>query len=363
MRLPQFFAGPTALRISGVVLLAVHLGFAGGLPTEHSSNVPCAYPCWSQVAPSVFSEDQYAYSAAKTVGGTLYTTTMALPTPPQSPFIWDVPYPDVPSFVGQGSFGEPDDTGCTYGDTYVSGIPGAPALPMQVTGHSSSALISRDNPTYIYRTSELADVRGIGVQGSFQGTGTGGAGGMANGNVLTQSVFYHSQRCYTATTEFGFARTVGAPSGDVGPNTLLFYYSIYTNCPDNCLINNVLETQIGGYSLKLSSPMVTQVSIPIPQTLNSAGRTDWLYEAWLVESGGNYTWNIVVLDPVDYAQQGSKITLGPVQSWFVQYANQMLNNGGLNGYMTITSNLSAQWSPVPNPDYSVSLRVVNLFAP
>jgi len=109
--------------------------------------------------------------------------------------------------------------------------------------------------------------------------------------------------------------------------------------------------------------MVTQVSIPIPQTLNSVGRTDWLYEAWLVESEGKYTWNIVVLDPVDYAQQGSKITLGPVQSWFVQYANQMLNNGGLNGYMTITSNLATQWSVVPNPDYSVSLRVVNLFAP
>ena len=261
-----------------------------------------------------------------------YPPGIAPPAPAEG-FLWTLPRMN-------GSPGRwPDGTGCRYEDPYVNGLEGSQGqAPMRVydpQGKQLAGPIIRGNPAYINRrTSLLKNMKGLGLTVRFTGTAKGGY----SSPFLQQAAFYHSQRCYTAATEFGFRRFVTPAGGYVQ-----FYYGINVNCdfPGKCRRQTAAGTwqnleQQGGH-LDLNAA----VGCPVPSGTYG-------YEAWLSADGA--TWRVVVRDtgkteaktePKTGATTGAVRCSAalPVQPWFrapLDYAGAMRQNG-LAGYITLTS--------------------------
>ncbi len=248
----------------------------------------------------------------------------SLPNPAVPPgFNWSLPYPD--SAVGAW----PDNTGCNYNDPYVSGIPRRNnRLPMQIydtSGKLETGAIERTNPAYIYRTGMISEVRGFAVQARFTGEDA-----VSGGSDLWQAAFYHSQRCYGAATEVGFFRQIGA-AGGAG---LVFYYNINANCSPA----GKCRVQKPGADWENLQEQTDGVAIPIPP-----GGGEWMYAAWL--SVDESEWNITRRDPVYPFAIRASVTR-PVLPWFAKYAHEMANGRGLQGYVTLTSQISGAF-PTP----------------
>jgi len=285
--------------------------------------------------------------------------------PPLAPFQWSLQYPYANPFAS-----EPDDTGCLTTDKFMDGK-GA-SFNMTITNQPAGT-IYRYLPAYFYRSSPVTDIRGIGLQAEFRGNGTNND----EKNGLWHSAFFHSQRCYGGTTEFGFRRvinnTMGGPSyPSISEAIVQFYFTVNTNCSItnlNCSVTNGYNNQsyyIGewGYGGNL----------PIPTVPNSRNGDDWLYLAWL-EPGATY-WMFEIVDP--YTNQLNNVTQVTVPTppndvpqnrpdlpsgIFQQYAFTMIPpQGGLSGYLSMTSELGSSWVSPPNPVTNVSMNVVNLFA-
>jgi len=275
---------------------------------------------------------------------------------------------------------------------------------MRISGTTSADAIVRTGPTYINRTSGMTGVQGIGVQVQFTGSSGSDAG---SGQLLQQAVFFHSQRCYTAGTEFGFRKLVGTVSdyqNNSQTDLIEFYYALNSNCYGAC---QAQEQGGGGAWTTLSLYANGINTIPIKNWstgsvcstsssggCNSHGGTDWLYEAWLAPTGSSpytYWWWVVARDPYcdttvrghavcyDIVNDNGSSVPHQVESWFrgsngsglapspnTDFAYDIAH-GGLAGYMTFTTSLSARFSNesthASGGTSPITMNIVSAFAP
>lgn len=257
---------------------------------------------WSSVIPAVFDVyDPYPPGTPQPVPSWGYRWKLNRLNARLSPDGWD------------------DRTGCRYDDTYNNGL--ASQGPMNIYDQHENLLagiIKRYQLTYIYRTVALVNVRGFGLDARFTGEAA------TTGKYYQQAAFYHSQRCYTAATEFGFRRFV-TPTSPGG--YIQFYYGISVNCdyPGKCRKESGEELRQEGRHIDLDN----RLEPPCPSP-----RTRFLYEAWLSDDA--WVWYIVVRDAASpYAIRCSAQL--PVEVWFRDFALAMRNGSGLAGFITLTS--------------------------
>lgn len=172
-------------------------------------------------------------------------------------------------------------------------------------------------PTDFYLSDRLAG-KGIAVIASFEGTGSA-----YNGNTLVQSIFYHDEPCYRASTEFGFDRYLKGLPDD---GTVHFYYEIHANCkPDG----KCRDHETGKFLIDQRET----IALPATPATNSRGGKDWRYEAYLIDCGR--TWVIRILDPYDHMEVVSP-QWRTVQDFWVSAGRRYFEHGA-RGYVTATS--------------------------
>jgi hypothetical protein len=134
------------------------------------------------------------------------------------------------------------------------------------------------NPSYLEVSSLASGRKGIAVRVSNSGSVES-----SNGNTLVESIFFHSDRCYHASTEFGFSHAVrGLPTD----NQVSFYNELNANCQPagKCRVHGTDEYLI---DQRVNMP------VTIPAEPNSRGGSDWLYEASMGDRSGTYEWSIL----------------------------------------------------------------------
>jgi hypothetical protein len=264
---------------------------------------------------------------------------------------------------------------CDYQDVFTDGLsqwnPG-----VEYYGVNESSPIYRGGSpgggVSLNRSTSMTNIAGLAVQVTLTGTGT-------SGTNQQQSIFYHSQRCYTAGTEFGFYRNVDGVTAD--QTSFVFYYSDNTNCYNVANYCEVYEGAEIGW-VEITNNVFTGIPISIPQCPNSASSgTDysWRYQAWLSESGSSYYWNVNVIDPYTLdappstsqgiscsASNNSSLSNPIDSSWapmsatgytaYSGYADAMINNAGLAGYITLTSALLSG-SPLSSGPTMTAVRI------
>ena len=173
----------------------------------------------------------------------------------------------------------------------------------------------------------------------------GGHADAFNGKTLVQSVFFHSERCYLASAEFGFSRYIkGLPDDD----KVVFYYEVNANCQP---AGKCRDHSTGA---KLVEQRVN-LPIPIPPGTNERGGTDWLYEAYLVNGGSQ--WHIRVLDPYSHRKKAEPVNLD-VGNFFRALAEEYAGHGA-TGYVTATSTRDGSVACSTDPPV---LNIVKIYA-
>ncbi len=146
---------------------------------------------------------------------------------------------------------------------------------------------------------------------------------VSSGNTLVESVFFHTDRCYRASTEFGFSNYL---NGLTAANQIYFYYEVNANCKPTgkCRVHGTSDTLV---DQRINLP------VAIPAGVNSLGGTDWMYEAYLVNGGSQ--WHVRVVYPYTLATKIAPINYD-VSAFILDIARDYSADGA-NGYVTATS--------------------------
>ena len=258
-----------------------------------STSAQCPYPCWY-----VITADQFTYESYE-----------SRPMPPASP-----PYEFSFSYPTQtkGGFKE----GCDAQENANVDLYRYDTATKTWTGPLAGPVYT--NSGYLQRSSRTTGWKGIAVQVSYQGKID-----QPNGRTLIDSVFFHNERCYRAATEFGFSHYLKGLASD---SNIHFYYEINANCQPKgkCRVHgagDVLEDQR------------VNIPIPIPTKPNSQGGSDWLYQAYLIDSGAK--WRIRVVDPYKHNDVARPID-HTIHDFFSATAKDYAEHGA-TGYVTATS--------------------------
>jgi hypothetical protein len=275
----------------------------------------CRYPCWSELASDKFSFESFE----------------ATPEPPAArPYQFSFPYPVQP----KGAYSE----ACNAQENPNVDLYHYNQQSQTWNGPLTGPIYR--NPTYLEVSQRADGWKGIAVQVSYQGKVDS-----ANGHTLVESVFFHNERCYRASTEFGFSHYVKGLAGD---DTIYFYYEINANCQPTgkCRVHG---TQDALTDMRVNLP------IPIPSEPNSHGGSDWLYEAYLIDGGAK--WHIRVVDPYKHETKGSPIDQD-VEEFFRDIATDYAAHGG-KGYVTGTATRDGPLVISSNPPI---MNVVKIYA-
>jgi hypothetical protein len=275
----------------------------------------CRYPCWSEIASDKFT----------------YLSFTSEPAPQVSP-PYEFSFPDPLQLSGAYS------EACNARENPNVDLYSYNAQTQTWMGPLSGPIYR--NPSYIQISPLATGWKGIGVQVSFEGKIDS-----SNGHTLVESTFFHDERCYRASTEFGFSRSVHGLPGD---DTVFFYYAINANCQPQG------KCRVHGTQDILTSQTV-HLPIPIPAEPNSQGGSDWLYEAYLIDGGAK--WHIRVVDPHRHVTRGEPIDLD-VQPFFQDIAKDYATSGA-KGYVTSTATRDGVLEPSSNPPV---MNVVKIYA-
>lgn len=271
---------------------------------------------WTTLDPALFNADRIAYPPDLSV-----SNVYSLPSP-QNP-----QYPSVQFFA--------DIQESKYQDSYFSGIGQYPEAPLRTSVDGSDVI----GP--IYRKAGFSQrsvplgaplVLGYPLQSSVRGIGVtcmhGGFNPIGNGTNSQFSVFYHSQRGYYCSTEFGFFRATSGTGGFLPDRQMHFYYGVYEN------------SVAGG-------TYVNGITEPVEQHESSSlflinMDYQWRYEAEISDDLTNWVITVRVADPaLGTVGTINSQTMLSVQPWFSSYAAEMRNGAGLTGYVTCSSLLNS----------------------
>lgn len=253
----------------------------------------CRYPCWSEIAGDKFTYESFEYQ----------------PQPPApTPYEFSFPYPSQ----SKGAAKE----GCDARENPNVDLYRYDSQTQAWTGPLNGPIYT--NPSYLEVSPRTTGWKGIAIQVSYAGKID-----QPNGHTLVDSVFFHDERCYRASTEFGFSHYVKGLPAD---GNIYFYYEINANChpTGKCRVHTS------------GAPLVEQrvnVAIQIPAKPNSRGGSDWLYEAYLIDGGAR--WHIRVVDPHKHKDQISPVN-HDVQDFFLDAAKDYAEHGA-TGYATATA--------------------------
>jgi hypothetical protein len=289
----------------------------------------------------------------------VYPSTLGLPA--------EFTIPQPTTYTGSSDTTLPSP--CSYTDTFTDGLT---SYNPNLRFMNETGTISRSPGSYVQRSTYLTDVAGLAMQATF------GAGLGTSATATQESVFYHSQRCFDATTEFGFFRNINGNA--TSEWTLNFYYADNANCPTSGTHECQIFETVGGWTT-ITNNLFTNATVSIPQCPDSASSgTDysWVYRAWVTKPSG-YQWNITVTDPytgtappttshgITCNATTSSATLAISSSWLplaitgstTQYASAMRANTGLAGYITLTSALYGTSAPSSGP----TMTLLHIWAP
>jgi hypothetical protein len=274
-----------------------------GLP--RLSIAQCSYPCWTEIPSQRFT---YQSFESQPVPSVVPPYEFSLPYPAQTQGAWSE----------DCNARENPDVDLYYYDPASKTWQGPLAGPVY------------RNPTYLEVSREGHGRKGIAVQVSFAGRA-----GPPNGNTLVESVFFHSDRCYRASTEFGFSHYIqGRPSDD----QIYFYYELNANCSPTgkCRAHGTEENLV---DQRVNLP------IAIPSGPNSHAGSDWFYEAYLINGGSQ--WHVRVIDPYSYMKVAEPVDQD-VAGFFRDIAENYWG-AGADGYVTATAtrNGPLSYSAVP----------------
>jgi len=253
----------------------------------------CAYPCWSEIAADKFTYESFEYR----------------PMPSASPpYEFSFPYPAQ----AKGGIKE----GCDAEENPNVNLYRYSPDTNTWTGPLTGPIYT--NPGYVERSPLANDWKGIAIQVSYQGKIN-----QPNGHTLIDSVFFHDERCYRASTEFGFSHYVKGLASDAN---ISFYYEINANCQPKgkCRVHGTEDVLVD---------QRVNISIPVPTRLNSQGGSDWLYEAYLIDGG--MKWHIRVVDPHTHKEVATAID-HTIHDFFSSTAKDYSEHGA-TGYVTATA--------------------------
>ncbi len=263
----------------------------------------CAYPCWTEIGPRNFTSESFRVEPPPRV----------LP-----PYEFSLPYPSQT----QGAW----SAACNAAENPNVDLYQYDSQTQTWTGPLTGPVYR--NPTYSEVSTLGSGRKGLAAQISYSGSADA-----SNGNTLVESVFFHTDRCYHASTEFGFSHYVKGLATD---NQTSFYYELNANCQPagKCRVHETNEILID---------QRVNIPIDIPAGLNSHGGSDWLYEAWLVDGGSQ--WRVRVIDPYTLVETVAPVDYN-VSAFFLDIAQNYSANGAI-GYVTATStrNGSLELSP------------------
>lgn len=257
------------------------------------SRTECPYPCWTEIVPRAFAYESFR--------------TQPLP-PVAPPYEFSLPYPSQT----QGAW-SPD---CNAIENPAVDLYQYDPETNSWTGPLTGPVYR--NPAYLEVSPLASGRKGLAARVSFAGQVNS-----YNGNTLIESVFFHTDRCYHASTEFGFSHYVKGLPGD---DRVFFYYEANANCKPTgkCRVRGTGEYLV---DRRVNLPLT------IPAGPNSRGGPDWLYEAYLVNAGSD--WRVRVVDPYNLQDK-----LGPVDydvsNFFLDLAMGYSAHGA-DGYVTATS--------------------------
>ena len=275
----------------------------------------CPYPCWSEL-----TSDKFTYESFESE-----------PMPPVSrPYEFSLPYPTQPKGALSAACNAQENPNV---DLYRYDSQN------QTWSGPLTGPIYRF-PTYLEVSESTSGWKGIAVHVLYQGKVDSG-----NGHTLVESVFFHDERCYRASTEFGFSHYVKGLAGD---DKIYFYYEINANCQPKG------KCRVHGTQDALTDTRVN-VPIAIPSDTNSHGGSDWLYEAYLTDGGAK--WHIRVVDPYKHEPKGAPIDQN-VQDFFRDIAAGYAAHGG-EGYVTATATRDGPLLSSSNPPV---MNIVKIFA-
>jgi hypothetical protein len=253
----------------------------------------CPYPCWTEIGVRNFIFESFPFE----------------PEPRAfSPYEFSLPYPSQ----NEGGWSH----NCDLAEN--------PNVDLyQYTAQTQTWIGPLTGP--VYRNPSYLEVSGLGNgrKGLAVRVLYSGSVPAASGNTLVESVFFHTDRCYHASTEFGFSHAVrGLPTD----NQISFYNELNANCQPTgkCRVHGTDENLI---DQRVNMP------VTIPAAPNSQGGSDWLYEAYLINGGSQ--WRIRVVDPYNFAEQTAPVDYN-VSSFFLDVAQNYWANGA-TGYVTATS--------------------------
>jgi len=157
----------------------------------------CSYPCWTEIGPRSFTYESFGPEPRR----------RALP-----PYEFSLPYPSQT----QGGW----SANCNLAENPNVDLYQYDAQTQTWAGPLTGPVYR--NPTDLEVSAVGSGRKGIAVLVSYSG-----AAASSNGNTLVESVFFHTDRCYHASTEFGFSHSVkGLPTD----NQIYFYNELNANC-------------------------------------------------------------------------------------------------------------------------------------
>jgi len=263
------------------------------LAAQAFAQTECPYPCWTEIGPRSFTYESFRVEPRPRVF---------------PPYEFSLPYPSQ----AQGAW----SANCDAAENPNVHLYQYDSQTQTWTGPLTGPVYR--NPTYSEVSTLGSGRKGLAVQVAYSGSAAA-----SNGNMLVESVFFHSDRCYHASTEFGFSHSVRGQPAD---NQISFYYELNANCQP------VGKCRVHGTNENLIDQRVN-TAITIPTEHNSHGGSDWLYEAWLINGGSQ--WHVRVVDPYTLAEQAAPVDYD-VSSFFLGIAQTFFADGAA-GYATATS--------------------------
>ncbi len=269
---------------------------------------------WTTLDPNLFNADRIAYPPDLAV-----SNVYNLPSPQ------NLQYPVVQFFA--------DIQESKYQDNYFSGIGQFPEAPLKTviggvetvgTIYRKAGFSQRSAPLgspVVLGYPLLPSIRGLGVTCLHSGFNPAGTNSQF-------SVFYHSQRGYYCSTEFGFFRTTSGSGGFLPDRQVHFYYGVYENAVGGATYVNGSDTAVS--QQEDSYLLLTNLDY------------QWRYEAEISDDLSHWVITVRFAEPTlgTVGAIQAQYTLG-LQSWFAPYAAEMRNGAGLTGYITCSSLLNS----------------------
>ncbi len=252
----------------------------------------CGYPCWTEIPAGKFTYESFTAEPKPAV---------------EAPFEFAMPYP---------AQGGGNDAGCTAEENAKVEIYSYDARTGTWAGPATGPVWRY--PSYVEVSGKGEGRKGIAVRTAYFGKAAG-----ARGASVVESVFFHDDRCYHASAEFGFSHSVKGAATDA---TVQFYYEINANCnpKGKCRARGTGEILIDQRD---------NVPVAIPEGVNSRGGRDWVYEAYLIEGGAR--WRVRVVDPYTFEEKAKAVDW-EVKDFFAAAAREYWERGA-EGYVTATS--------------------------